>query len=72
MIGVYTLDDELITVLDNYKEAAQFFDTTTGVIKVHMYRVRHGSKIRKRYKGTWVKLVDLDKLLEEYGEYDDE
>lgn len=72
MIGVYTLDDELITVLDDYKEAAQFFGTTPDVIKVHMFRVRHGSKIRKRYKGTWVKLVDLSELLEEYGEYYDE
>lgn len=72
MIGVCTLDDELITILDNYKEAAQFFGTTPDVIKVHMFRVRHGSNIRKRYKGTWVKLVDLNKILEEYGDDYDE
>lgn len=65
MIGVFTLDDELIALFDNYKETAQFFGTTPEVIKVQMFRIRHGSKIRKRYKGTWVKLVDLSDLLEE-------
>lgn len=39
MIAMYDLEDNLITVFDNYKECAEYFNTSTGCIKSHMCRV---------------------------------
>ena len=35
-IGIYDLEDNLITILDSYRAVAKYFDTSVGVIKVHM------------------------------------
>ena len=60
MIAMYDLDDNLITIFNNYKECANYFDTSVNTIKVHICRLKYGKVAKKRYKGVWYKLVKIE------------
>lgn len=60
VIAIYDLEDNLITILDGYKEVAKYFNTSVGVIKTHMCLKRQDKHRRKRFKGNWYKLEEID------------
>lgn len=59
MIVMYDLDDNLITIFDNYKECANYFGTSVNTIKVHICKSKYGKIAKKRYKGVWYRLVKI-------------
>ena len=60
MIAMYDLDDNLITVFDNYKECAKYFNTSVNTLKVHICNSRKGKTKKKRYNGNWYKLIKFE------------
>lgn len=55
---MYDLDDNLITVFENYKECAEYFNTSTGCIKSHICRASKNLLNKKLDKQShkWYKL----------------
>ena len=52
-IAMYDVNtDELITTFDSYKECASYFNTSVEAIICNVMR-----KNRKRYKGSWYRLI---------------
>lgn len=60
MIAMYDLEDNLITVFDSYKECANYFNTSKGVIKSYICRNKKGILNKKRYKNTWCRLFKVN------------
>lgn len=59
MIVMYDLEDNLITVFDNYKECAKYFNTSVNTIKVHICKSKKGKTKKKRYNNAWYKLIQI-------------
>lgn len=60
VIAIYDLEDNLMTILEGYKEVAKYFNTSEGVIKTHMCLKRQDKHRRKRFNGKWYKLEEVD------------
>lgn len=62
MIAMYDLEDNLITVFGNYKDCAEYFNTSTGCIKSHMCRVNKNPLKKKLDKKNhkWYKLFKIE------------
>lgn len=55
IIAMYDLSDNLITVFENTKECAKYFNTTTNVIRCNICR-----KVKKRTpEKTWCRLFRI-------------
>lgn len=61
MISMYDLEDNLITVFDTYKEAAEYFNTSVGVIRCYICRSRQGKINKKRNGNNWCRLFKMEK-----------
>ena len=59
---MYDLEDNLITIFDNYKECAIYFNTSVGSIKSHICRIKKGQIERKLDKQNhrWYKLFMIE------------
>ncbi|WP_288910963.1 NUMOD1 domain-containing DNA-binding protein [uncultured Thomasclavelia sp.] len=61
MIAMYDLEDNLITVFENYRECAKYFNTTSDSIHSHISRFSKGilkKKLDKQNK-RWVRLFKI-------------
>lgn len=59
-IAMYDLEDNLITVFDSWQECANYFNTSTGVIRSYICRQQKGQRDKKRYKDKWVRLFKIE------------
>ena len=65
MIAMYDLEDNYITSFDNYKECANYFETSVAVIQDYICRSQKGTIDKKRdLDGSWVRLFKIEE--EEY------
>ena len=62
MIAIYDLDDNLITTFDNYKQCAEYFNTSIGVIRSHLCRAKQGKTDKKRdlVHKNWCRLYKIE------------
>lgn len=62
MIGCYDLEDNLITVFENYKECAEWFNTSVECIRCYICRNEKGILDKKRNKQNrkWYRLYRLE------------
>lgn len=62
MIAMYDLEDNLITIFDNYKKCAEYFNTSIKVIYCHICRTKKGKVDRKRdtVNKTWCRLYKIE------------
>lgn len=60
MIAMYDLEDNLITIFDNYKECAKYFNTSIEVIHSHICRSKKGKVDKKRDKDRWCRLFKME------------
>lgn len=65
---MYDLEDNLVTIFENYKECAKYFNTSIGCIKSHMCRVSKNLLKKKLDKQNhkWYKLFLIEKVYEWY------
>ncbi len=61
MIGCYDLEDNLVTIFDNYKECAKWFNTSTKCIHCYICRSRKGIVDKKKNKqnNKWYRLYKI-------------
>ena len=61
MIAMYDLEDNLITVFDNYKKCAEYFNTSISCIHCYISRSKQGKVDRKRdiKNKNWVRLFKI-------------
>ena len=60
MIAMYDLEDNLVTIFDNYKECAKYFNTSVKVIQCHICRARKGIINKKSYEDGWCRLIKIE------------
>lgn len=62
MIAMYDLEGNLITVFDNYKKCAEYFNTSIEVIHCHICRTKQGKVDRKRdiANKRWCRLYKIE------------
>lgn len=62
MIAMYDLEDNLITVFDNYKKCAEYFNTSREVIESYICKSKKGKVDRKRdiANKRWVRLYKIE------------
>ena len=62
MIAMYDIEDNFIKIFDNYKQCAEYFETTTKVIHSCVSEIKSGHRDRKRDKKNkcWVKLYKIE------------
>ena len=60
MIAMYDLEDNLITIFDNYKECAKFLNTSTSVLRSYICRSKIGKVDKKRYDNDWCRLIKIE------------
>lgn len=60
MIGMYDLEDNLITIFDSYKECAKYFNTSVRVIQTYICKSKKGILDKKRIENKWCRLVKIE------------
>ena len=60
MIAMYDLEDNLITIFDNYKECAKYFNTSIQVLHCYISRSKKGKIDKKRYEKGWCRLIKME------------
>lgn len=62
MIVMYDIDDNYIMSFDNYKECAEYFNTSAKCIHCYISRKRNGKldKKRDKLKKEWVRLFKIE------------
>lgn len=62
MIVMYDLNDNLLTMFDNYKECSEYFGTSSKSIQCYISRSQKGKIDRKRDKlrNRWVRLYKIE------------
>ena len=62
MIAMYDLEDNLITVFDNYKKCAEYFNTSIESLHSHICRSKQGKVDRKRdiKNKRWCRLFKIE------------
>jgi len=64
MIAMYDLNDNILTVFENYKECAKYFNTSLNTLYSAISRMKTGEVKKKRDKKNkiWVKLYRMEDL----------
>lgn len=65
MIAMYDLEDNLITVFDNYDECAKYFNTSKKSLECYICRSKKGIVDKKRDGKNWCRLFKIDEREEE-------
>ena len=60
MIAMYDLEDNLITIFDNYKECAKYFNTSIECIHCYISRSKKGKVDKKRCDNSWCRLIKIE------------
>ncbi len=61
MLALYDLEDNLVTIFNDYKECAKYFNTSIGCIRSHISRFNKGILKKKLNKENhkWYKLYQF-------------
>lgn len=62
MLALYDLEDNLITVFDDYFECAEYFNTTNASLHTYICKTRKGLDIKKRdiKRKRWCRLFKIE------------
>lgn len=60
---MYDLEDNFITIFENYKECADYFNTTPKSIQSFMSKVKtgiYGNRKKDKKENRWIKLYKIE------------
>ena len=60
MIAMYDLEDNLVTIFDNYKECAKYFNTSIQVLHCYISRSKKGKVDKKRGDNGRCRLIKIE------------
>lgn len=60
MIAMYDLKDNLVTIFDNYKDCAKYFNTSIRVLHCYISRSKKGKVDKKRCDNGWCRLIKIE------------